>query len=132
MGCGDGVLLTLLTTCLGCWGYDLQPSNVAGGRERGVDVRHGDASSPDAEWGDLAVCTEMLEHLIDPHAFVAAIPSRAVVASSPATETADHHYEFHTYAWDMDGYRAMFEQSGWSVLRHETSTSFQVLLAVKA
>lgn len=130
MGCGDGGLLSLLT--IPCWGYDLQPSNVeAGRRERGVTIRWADVLTDDVEWGDLAVCTEMLEHLIDPHQFVRNIPSRAVVASSPATETAGHHYEFHTWAWDHAGYRTLFEQAGYQVVRHEQSTSFQVLLAVR-
>lgn len=130
MGCGDGGLLTLIQG-VERWGYDLQPTNVAGGRSRDVDVRLGDAMSDAAEWGDLAVCTEMLEHLIDPHSFVASIPSRAVVASSPATETAEGHYEFHTWAWDEPGYRALFQTAGFTVERHERSGMFQVLLAVR-
>ncbi|MHB1950170.1 MAG: class I SAM-dependent methyltransferase [Acidiferrobacteraceae bacterium] len=125
MGCGDGGLLTLIRGAE-CWGYDLQPSNVAGGRERGVDVRLGDATGA-VRWGDLAVCTEMLEHLVDPHAFLATVPSRVVIASSPNGETVQSHYEFHAWGWDMDGYRALFEAAGWRVERHETVGGFQVL-----
>lgn len=130
MGCGDGGLLSLLTECFYCWGYDLQPSNVEGARERGVDVRLGNALTDDVEWGDVAVCTEVLEHLIDPHAFVRNIPSRVLIASSPDGETLDQRYEFHTFGWDMDGYRALIEQGGYRVVRHE-SIGFQVLMGVR-
>lgn len=130
MGSGDGGLLSLMPSWLTAWGYDLQLTNVAGACERGVDVRFGDALSGDVEWGDLAVCTEMLEHLIDPHAFVRSIPSRAIVASSPDGETLDSRYEFHTWGWDMPGYRALIEQGGFEVVRHET-IGFQVILGVK-
>lgn len=130
MGCGDGGLLSLVRGAR-AWGYDLQPSNVGGGRERGVDVRLGDALADDVEWGELAVCTECLEHLIDPHSYLRRVPSRFVVASSPVTETAAHHYPFHTWAWDMDGYRRLFEQAGYQVARHELEGMFQVVLAVR-
>jgi hypothetical protein len=78
-----------------------------------------------------AVATEFLEHLADPHGFVRTLPGcyQWVVASSPAFETASSHYAFHTWAWDTDGYRALFERAGFDVLRHEIAGEFQVLLA---
>lgn len=153
LGCGDGGLLSLidrLSTPDGAvvhsWGYDLQPANVAAAvEERGVRASLADVvagwewpglSEPSGEglpiaWGDLAVCTEMLEHLVDPHDFVSRIESRVVVASSPDGETEDCHYAHHTWGFDMEGYRAMFERGGWTVVRHET-IGFQVLMAVRS
>lgn len=132
MGCGDGGLLSLIHGAR-AWGYDLQPTNVAGGRERGVDVRLGSAvDDDDIEWGDLAVCTEFLEHLIDPHGFLLLAPSRIVVASSPANESAAYHYPFHTWAWDRDGYTALFAQAGYTIERYQPEGMFQVVMAVRS
>lgn len=134
MGAGDGGLLSLLTDVSGVdvWGYDLQPSNVdAAVSVRGVNVRLADVLGAGVVWGDLAVCTEMLEHLVDPHGFVADMPSRVLVASSPLGETAGSHYEFHCWGWDMDGYRAMVEQGGFGVVEHVVVGGFQVVLAAR-
>lgn len=139
LGCGDGGLLWLLahkafTFAVNKWGYDLQQSNVVPAvAERGVDVRYGDVVAGEVEWGDIAVATEMLEHLVDPHAFVRRIAehSRALVASSPFTERPGAAYEFHAWAWDLDGYRALLEQAGYRIVRHETVSMFQVILGVR-
>lgn len=133
LGAGDGGLLWLLRgDPIRCWGYDLQQSNVDGARERGVDVQLGDVIAGDIEYGEISVATEMIEHLLDPHAFVAEVRrhSDVMIASSPWTETAESHYGFHTWAWDQAGYRAMFETAGWRVELHCTVGMFQVLMAV--
>lgn len=131
LGAGDGGLLSLLGPALKGWGYDLAPANVAAATERGVDVRLGDALG-DIEWGDIAVATEMLEHLVDPHGFVRTIAgrARALVCSSPHNERPGAAYPFHTWAWDFAGYRALVEQAGLMVARHEPVGPFQVILAV--
>lgn len=133
LGAGDGGLLSLLGPALKGWGYDLAPANVEAARSRGVDVRLADVLTDTIQWGDVAVATEMLEHLIDPHAFVKTIfgNAEALVASSPWTETPDSHYEFHTWCWDESGYRELMEQAGWRVAGHGRVSMFQVLLAVK-
>jgi hypothetical protein len=134
LGAGDGGLLSLLGPSLTAWGYDLTPANLEAAKERGVDVRYGDVVDGDIEWGQVAVCTEMLEHLIDPHAFVRRIAGhvQALVCSSPHDEWAGHAYEFHTWAWDLIGYRALLEQGGFKVLRQRKVHGFQVVLAVRA
>jgi 2-polyprenyl-3-methyl-5-hydroxy-6-metoxy-1,4-benzoquinol methylase len=133
MGAGDGGLLQLMDGIPGdCkWGYDLQPSNIQGAAERGVNVELGDVLSGDVRWGDVVVVTEMLEHLVDPHGFVATIPEsvRFVVASSPVNETDRNHYEFHLWAWDAAGYAALFTDAGWTVVDHRGVGPYQVLLA---
>lgn len=140
LGSGDGGLLSLLQPLsfesdTPMWGYDLQRSNVTPAvLERNVDVRLGDVVAGEIEWGELAVCTEMLEHLLDPHEFVRRVGahSRVIVASSPFTERPGSAYEFHTWCWSIEGYRALIEQAGFHVERHETTSMFQVILAVKS
>lgn len=138
LGAGDGGLLWLLRQSgLNAWGYDLQQTNCDAAEARGVAVQLRDVlADPSIVFGDIAVTTEMLEHLVDPHAFVRRLLDaergpRAVAASSPRTETAEHHYEFHTWAWDMTGYRMLFEDQGWHVVRHDPCGMFQVLTAVR-
>jgi hypothetical protein len=147
LGCGDGGLLTLLAERLSdeatmgndvpLWGYDLAPANVRAARERrGLDTVSclDVVSDPNAvTWGELAIVTEMLEHLLDPHAFVRAIArrSRFLVASSPYVETDRSHYDFHTWAWDEAGYDALLEQGGFQVIQRERWSIFQVVLAAR-
>jgi hypothetical protein len=87
----------------------------------------------DIEWGRIAVCTEMLEHLVDPHAFVRRIADHAdvLVCSSPSVERPGSAYEFHTWCWDFDGYRSLVERAGFVVRRQRQVGPFQVVLAVK-
>jgi 2-polyprenyl-3-methyl-5-hydroxy-6-metoxy-1,4-benzoquinol methylase len=140
LGAGDGGLLSLVqhdewAESTTQWGYDLQQTNIDAARiNRDVDVAIADVvACPECiMWGDIAVATEMLEHLVDPHGFVRKIAehSRVLVASSPFTETGDSHYEFHTWAWDQDGYRELLEQAGYKVVRQQTIDMFQVVLGI--
>jgi len=134
LGAGDGGLLSLLGPAITAWGYDLQPTNLQVAKQRGVDVRYGDVVDGDIEWGEIAVCTEMLEHLVDPHAFVRHIArnARVLVCSSPWQERPGSAYEFHTFAWDTDGYRALVEQAGLTVIRQQYCGPFQIIAAVRA
>lgn len=131
LGSGDGGLLSLLTEIPTAqkWGYDLQPSNVAGAVNRNQDVRYGNVFDP-IDWADIAIATEMIEHLVGPHQFVDMVSqkSKYLIASSPCTETIDDHYGYHTWAWDTEGYARMLESNGWKVIRHETHGMFQVVL----
>lgn len=132
LGAGDGGLLSLLPPDLPAWGYDLCPANVEAARaERHVDVLYADLMTEEPKWADLAVCTEMLEHLVDPHAFVRRVAQhcRVIVASSPFTETGDSHYEHHLWAFDPQGYRDLLEQAGFRILRHGQVDWFQVVTA---
>lgn len=132
LGCGDGGLLSILDAGVSAWGYDLQPSNVVVARA-GTDVRFGDVLAEGIEWADLAVATEMLEHLVDPHGLLREIRRHAsvVVASSPWTETAESHYAHHLFAWDLAGYEALLSGTGWRVVRHDTVDMFQVITGVR-
>jgi len=132
LGAGDGGLLSILPPNINGWGYDLQPSNVAMSGARDVDVIYADVLHDAIVWGEMAVATEMIEHLIDPYAFVRTVASRArvLIASSPKDETPDDHYEHHLWAWDMPGYRQMIESCGMVVTHHDPCGPFQVLTAV--
>lgn len=132
LGAGDGGLLYLIRDePVPAWGYDLIPANVeAALHERHVPVSLRNFETDEVEFGECVVLTEVLEHLLDPSAVLAALPEhvRFVVASSPDGETWERRYENHTWGFDLDGYRTLFERSGWKVVRHET-IGFQVLLA---
>lgn len=140
VGAGDGGLLQRCTLPEGCmaWGYDLQPSHVDYAAERGVEVHLVDVLADPAAvaWGldpRIVVCTEMLEHLLDPRAFLRSLPAGWGVFSSPAKETGDAHYEHHVWAWDLDGYRALLEGCGWTVTEQvEVPPIFQVVTAHRA
>lgn len=143
LGCGDGGLLSLLQPLpevSRCWGYDFQPSNEAGWRERGVKGKVLDVFNytgdlyGEVEFGRVTVMTEVLEHLRDPHGVVAGTTavSDYLVVSSPHDEHAESHDECHAWAWDMEGYRALVETNGWEILEHvRVDWKFQCLLAVR-
>ncbi len=142
LGAGDGGLLSLLRERwlerdegpLYVWGYDLQPSNVAAAKDRGIQVELVNVLTDRINWGRVAVATEVLEHLVDPHDFVRTIGdhSEVLVASSPWTESLGNAYGFHTWAWDVEGYARMLTEGGWRIVTHRTTGMFQVALAVRS
>lgn len=135
LGCGDGGLLSLLKEQnITAWGYDLTPNNINHATTvRKVDARYTDFKN-DSEivYADIAVLTEVLEHLVDPHSHLRGIPSKFLIASSPYNENHKRHYEFHLWAWDEDGYRALIEQAGYKILKHlKVSGWSQIILAIR-
>lgn len=133
LGAGDGGFLQFLKLGLPdltTWGYDLSPANVHFAGLRGVDVRLTDfASESEILYGDITVLTETLEHLEDPHGVLRSIPSKFIVASCPYTETDEQHYEFHLWAWDVEGFDRLFHDTGWRILKHYTEGMSQFVLA---
>ena len=117
LGCGDGSLLNLLRDLpLPMWGYDAGVENVQRATDFGLDVRRADLLSDPVEYGDLIVASEVVEHLLDPHKFIAALPGERLVVSSPSAETDEWHYEHHAWAWDLDGYAQLVRDAGWTVV----------------
>lgn len=117
LGCGDGSLLGQLRDLpVRMWGYDAGAANVEHARAAGLAVFHGDILMDQIEYADLIVATEVVEHLVDPRAFVRSLPGRHLILSSPSAEDADWHYEHHSFAWDLDGYAAMVADCGWTVV----------------
>lgn len=134
LGCGDGGWVEAAGRAgLTAWGYDMQPKNVEYAQNhRHVDVRLTNFEQDDAiKYGDCSILTEVLEHVSNPHELIHNLPSRVVVASSPRWETADDHYEFHNWAWDMEGYAALIESGGFTVVKHEPVWLSQIILGVK-
>jgi predicted TPR repeat methyltransferase len=119
LGCGDGSLLGMLRDLpIRMWGYDAGVANVGRAKAAGLDVRRADLLSGAVEYADLIVATEVVEHLVDPRAFIRSLPGRRLVLSSPSAEDADWHYEHHSFAWDLEGYASLAADCGWTVVEH--------------
>ena len=134
LGCGDGGMLSLLKDSdINSWGYDLAPNNIEHAiNVRGVDARYTDFNNDDTiEYADIAIMTEVLEHLEDPHGVLKDLPSKYLVASSPFHETGEHHYEFHLWAWDVSGYKKLIEDAGYLVIETVLDNGSQIHLAVR-
>lgn len=136
LGAGDGALLSLLPTSLRekSWGYDVISADVEYALAvRGVEVMQ--ASIQRAmdngyliTFAPVVVLTEVLEHMADPHGFLAKLHARPevryVVASSPHSEMPERHEWNHAWCWDTDGYPRMFESEGFNALEyHEVEWS---------
>jgi len=134
LGCGDGGLLYLLKeNNIPSYGYDLMPKNIDYAvNVRGVDARYTDFNSNDIEYADIAVMTEVLEHMEDPHSIVRNLPSKFIIASSPYNENDLHHYEFHLWAWNNNGYRNLIEQGGYKIIEQKNVSGWsQIILAMR-
>lgn len=139
LGCGDGGLLSVIKSSpavADSWGYDFSPANATGWDERGVTATACDVFNGGWDqvcFGDITVLTEVLEHIADPHGAVRRVGmhSQYVIASSPAQENDVYHDECHAWAWDVDGYRALFEGAHFEILLHELilNDTTQILLA---
>jgi hypothetical protein len=136
LGCGDGGLLSLVQDGFEkAWGYDFQPSNAAGWHERGVDAAYLDVFGQDRDkvlLGGVVACTEVLEHLADPHGVLkwlydAEFGPYEVVCSSPVNENDRMHDECHAWAWDYAGYEALVEGAGFKVAKHVVVGNFQLI-----
>jgi hypothetical protein len=124
MGAGDGAVLEQIKKRrpgTAAWGYEIIRDSVRYAKDvRHVEVHLRDVVRlpvPADHWGDLVICTEMLEHLADPHAWAKTMAKTAdwLVASSPWQETPDHHESNHAWCWDREGYEAMLTGAGWDV-----------------
>lgn len=120
IGCGDGSLLWNLRhwAHVKMWGYDAGKDNITVAQNHRLDVRWHDILQPGMEYGDLITCCEVVEHLADPHAFIAGLPGNQIILSSPSAETDEWHYEHHAWAWDMRGYAKMVTDAGWRIVHH--------------
>jgi trans-aconitate methyltransferase len=135
-GCGNGGLMREIEKSLPynkIWGYDLCPANVDDSHQKGNanNIKYLDFVNEDVDFPHIAICTEVLEHLVDPDAFIKRLLDNGVeyiVASSPDYETPTYHAPFHLWVFNGDSYKEMFEQQGWGVLEHKKE-HFQYIVA---
>lgn len=121
LGCGDGALYSQIKHVAPHYvGWDACEASVAKAKEAGLDVYLGDIREVDTSGYDLTISCEVIEHMADPHSFVASIQSRYLILTSPFAEDADWHYEHHAWAWDAFGYARMAIEAGWHLLDHRT------------
>jgi hypothetical protein len=117
LGCGDGDLMRRLQDLgIPMRGYTAGRENVQRAHMAGLNVQLHDFIAEPFEYDDLIVMTEVLEHLLDPHGFLAQLDSQFIVVSSPSAETGEWHYYHHAWAWDLEGYRTFVENAGWQIL----------------
>jgi SAM-dependent methyltransferase len=135
LGCGDGGFLSLIKEFnIKSWGYDISIKNVEYAKTvRNVDCRYTDFSNDSGiEYGDVAVLTEVLEHLADPHTVIKNLPAKYLIASSPCNETDQTHYVHHLWAWDEEGFENLLKLGNYKIIKKFIlSKKFQLVLAVK-
>ena len=127
-GCGNGGLMREIQKVIPnkIWGYDLLPANVVDAHAKGnqdniyycdfINDPRGIVSYP-----NIAICTEVLEHLVDPDAFLVRLREngvKTVFASSPFYETPTYHAPGHLWVFTEDSYAEMFANAGWNVTYH--------------
>jgi SAM-dependent methyltransferase len=135
LGCGDGGFLYLIKNHnIKSWGYDISYKNV----EHAVNVRQVDARYSDfnndslIDYGEVAVLTEVLEHLENPHEVITNLSSKYLIASSPCNETDQNHYVHHLWAWDEEGFENLLKLGNYKIIKKFIlSKKFQLVLAVK-
>jgi hypothetical protein len=117
------------------WGYDLLPANVKDAHSKGNsnNIFYQDFITNEVgiEYPNIAICTEVLEHLVNPDEFLKRLLDNGVqyiIASSPDYETPTYHAPFHLWVFNGDSYREMFEQAGWEVVLHHKNF-FQYIIA---
>jgi 2-polyprenyl-3-methyl-5-hydroxy-6-metoxy-1,4-benzoquinol methylase len=134
-GCGNGGLIREIESKLPnkIWGYDLQPTNIEDAIQKGnsENIKYLDFINESIEFPDIAIATEVLEHLVDPDAFIKRLLDNGVkyiIASSPDYETPTYHAPFHLWVFNGDSYKEMFVTSGWDVILHHKDY-FQYIIA---
>lgn len=138
LGAGDGGLLSILPEPFrsSSYGYEIITDSVRYANEvRQVRVLKADVLSDELDLGKVAVATEMLEHLADPHGFVKKLFEdgrvNVFIASSPHSETDQHHEWNHAWAWDREGYADLIRQGGWTISHQFDAEWSQVVVGVR-
>ena len=125
-GCGNGGMLWRLKERMPdveSWGYDISPLAVEWATEKyGVKATVKDfINEDDLRFPDVAILTEVLEHLVEPVGLLRKLKNgnvRWVVATSPMWETQERHYEYHLWAWDGAGFKKLFAEAGYFIFAH--------------
>lgn len=138
LGAGDGGLLSLLPEEYRLWsyGYEIIKDSVQYANfVRDVLVLEANVLTDKLDLGKVVVATEMLEHLEDPYTFVRRLYEdtriNVLVASSPHSETVQHHEWNHAWAWDRQGYSDLISQSGFRIAEHFDAEWSQVVVGIR-
>lgn len=138
-GCGNGGLIREIESNISnkVWGYDLLPANIKDAHSKGntenIKYKNFITDTEGIEYPDIAICTEVLEHLVDPDEFLVRLLNnnvQCVVASSPDYENPNYHAPFHLWIFNGDSYKEMFEKTGWKVILHHKDF-FQYIIAIR-
>jgi 2-polyprenyl-3-methyl-5-hydroxy-6-metoxy-1,4-benzoquinol methylase len=134
-GCGNAGLIREIEIKVSneIWGYDLCPANIKDDNDKGSNnVYYLDfINEPTVKYPDIAICTEVLEHLVNPDEFITRLLNnnvKFIIASSPDYETPKNHDPYHLWVFNGDSYKDMFTDSGWKILLHHKET-FQYIIA---
>ena len=136
-GAGNGGLLDsikgLLPAPVRMWGYDLLPDNVRDAQANGRPVTLCNFLTEKVEWPQLLLLTEVVEHLVDPVAFLRSVPSGTyVIATVPNYENDMQHFEHHLWAWDMGGFMDLFMRSGIDIENLAVSDKINLIAGKRA
>ena len=124
LGCGDGSLMGDIKKLVPeVWGYDAGAGNLTVAKKARLDARYADIVNDELEYGDLSTCCEVVEHLVDPRAFIEKIQSRYLLISSPSAEVPEWHYLEHAWGWDFYGYRDLVTDCGFTILDQANVTA---------
>lgn len=119
LSCGDGAIVTRLQaagvveyTCLGDLVY--APHLDVIGKIEDTLPLHVRPGGEERRW-DLFVCSETLEHVVDPDALLrqARLLASNAVFTTPISETPEHGNPEHYWSWDMNDVKTMLEAAGW-------------------
>jgi 2-polyprenyl-3-methyl-5-hydroxy-6-metoxy-1,4-benzoquinol methylase len=134
-GCGNGGLMREIESKISneIWGYDLCPANVKDANKKGSNnVFYKDfITDSNIRYSDIVICTEVLEHLVNPDDFIIKLLKNGVkyiIASSPNYETPTNHAPYHLWVFNGDSYKDMFFNAGWNVTLHNKDV-FQYIIA---
>ena len=134
-GCGNGGLVREIENKISneIWGYDLCPSNVKDAHKKGSNnIFYKDfIKDLDIRYSDIVICTEVLEHLVNPDEFIIKLLKndvKYIIASSPNYETPTNYEPYHLWVFNGDSYKDMFVDAGWNVILHNKDV-FQYIIA---
>jgi hypothetical protein len=136
-GCGNGGLIREIENIIPnkIWGYDLLPANVTDAQQKSsANIIYYDFildSDNKIEYPSIAICTEVLEHLVDPDGFLVKLKNngvKTILATSPFYETPTYHAPGHLWVFTEDSYKEMFVKAGWNVVVH-FKDYFQYIIA---
>jgi SAM-dependent methyltransferase len=129
-GCGDGGLLDLIFVDHKL-GFDLAGANLDYAASLDRPVIEADITTMEHPYCDVASACEVLEHLPDPHGFLASLHCRYLVCTVPSVETPEQHDYQHLWVWDEEGFKAMVEGAGYVVVECRRADPAWVILAVR-